>query len=266
MESEIENEEDFKIIEEEGAAAPGKPVMGDEEIERRVKETLHKFKDELRENIQTTLEKSKPDDYIKEALQMNDDDLDRVRILANMGITHAAENLSKILGKQIDLTIPDVRFIRIDKIPETIGNIDSVYIGVYMPLMGDIKGTILFSFGEENGFDLIDTLWGTETGKTRELTEDGESSLKELGNIVGSSVINVIAEKINMAIKPTVPTVTHDYMQATLDSILVMHSIKNDFALIMETDFFYGDDRIIGNMLILPDTESLKLIVEKLRQ
>ncbi|MCX7678849.1 MAG: hypothetical protein N2316_06485, partial [Spirochaetes bacterium] len=59
--------------------------------------------------------------------------------------------------------------------------------------------------------------------------------------------------------------VIHDYMQATLDSILVMHSIKSDYALIMETDFYYGDDRIIGNMLVLPDTDSLKTLVEKLR-
>ncbi len=266
IEKELEAEEDFRVLSEDVAAPAAKPPMSDEDVEKRVKEALSKFKDELRENIQSTLERTKPYDHIKDTLQVTDDDLDRVRILANMGITHAAENLSKILGKQIDLTIPDVRFIRIDRIPETIGNIDSVYIGVYMPLMGEINGTILFSFREESGFDLIDTLWGTETGKTRELTEDGESALKELGNIVGSSVINVIAEKINMAIKPTVPTVTHDYMQATLDSILIMHSIKNDFALIMETDFFYGDDRVIGNMLVLPDTESLKLIIDKLRQ
>ncbi len=268
--AELDDEEDFKIISEDmpPIADTETPVVGreDEEIEKRVKDALHKFKDELRENVQGAMEGARPYDHLKEALQMDDDDLDGVRVLANLGITHAAENLSKILNKQIDLTIPDVRFIRIDKIPETIGSIDSVYIGVYMPLQGDINGTILFSFIEENGFDLIDTLWGTETGKTRELTEDGESALKELGNIVGSSVINVIAEKINMAIKPTVPTVTHDYMQATLDSILVMHSIKNDYALIMETDFFYGDDRVIGNMLVLPDTESLKLIVDKLKQ
>lgn len=266
----IELEEDFTIISEE--TVPEKPQarkpaeLSDEEIEKRVKETLHKFKDELRENIEDTLTKAKPLDHIKEALKMDDDDLDRVRILANTGITHAAENLSKILGRRIDLSIPDVRFIRIDKIPETIGTIDSVYIGVYVPFLGTINGTILFSFNEENGFDLIDTLWGTETGKTRELTEDGESALKELGNIVGSSVINVIADKLSMAIKPTVPTVTHDYMQATLDSILVLHSVKSDYALIMETDFYYGDDRIIGNMLVLPDTDSLKIIVEKLRQ
>ena len=271
----LNSEDDFTIVSEQDAGtapaglvqpAQDTPGTEDADIERRVKEALSKFKDELRENIQGTLETTKPYDHIKESMKIDDDDLDRVRVLANMGITHAAENLSKILNKRIDLTIPDVRFIRIEKIPETVGNIDSVYIGVYMPLTGEVKGTILFSFREESGFDLIDTLWGAGTGNTRELTEDGESALKELGNIVGSSVINVIAEKIDMAIKPTVPTVIHDYMQATLDSILVMHSIRGDYALIMETDFFYGDDRVIGNMLILPDTESLKMIIEKLRQ
>ncbi len=269
----LNEDEDFKIIPEQDT--PVSPAVSsstasaksdDAEIEKRVKDALSKFKDELRENIQGTLESSKPYDHIKESMKIDDDDLDRVRVLANLGITHAAENLSKILNKRIDLTIPDVRFIRIEKIPETVGSIDSVYIGVYMPLTGEVKGTILFSFREESGFDLIDTLWGTGTGQTRELTEDGESALKELGNIVGSSVINVMAEKIDMAIKPAVPTVIHDYMQATIDSILVMHGISGDYALIMETDFFYGDDRVIGNMLILPDTESLKMIVEKLRQ
>jgi hypothetical protein len=68
-----------------------------------------------------------------------------------------------------------------------------------------------------------------------------------------------------MALKPTVPTVIHDYMQATLDSILVVHNIVNDYALVMETDFFYGEDRVIGNLLILPDVDSLKIIVNKLR-
>jgi len=143
--------------------------------------------------------------------------------------------------------------------------VDNVYIGVYMPLVGDITGTILFSLMEEKGFELIDHLYGIESGRTNELTEDGESALKEVTNIIGSSVVNVFSDKIGMALKPTVPTIVHDYMQATLDSILVMYNVENDYALVMETDFFYGDDRVIGNLLILPDAESLKTIVSKLR-
>ncbi|MCX7678800.1 MAG: chemotaxis protein CheW [Spirochaetes bacterium] len=192
----IELEDDFKIISEEIESEGITPSYAqeeiqreakesEEEIERKVKEALHKFKEELRQNIEDTIIKEKPAARIIQELKITDDDLDRVRVLANVGITNAAENLSKILGRRVDLSIPDVRFIRIDKIPETIGAIDNVYIGVYVPFSGKVNGTILFSFNEENGFDLIDTLWGLQTGKTRELTEDGESALKELGNIVG---------------------------------------------------------------------------------
>ncbi len=118
---------------------------------------------------------------------------------------------------------------------------------------------------EDKGFELVDYLYGIESGETNELTEDGESALKEVTNIIGSSVVNVFSDKIGMALKPSVPTIVHDYMQATLDSILVMYNVENDYALVMETDFFYGDDRVIGNLLILPDAESLKTIVRKLR-
>ncbi len=240
-------------------------AINEEDVDLKVREALNKFKDELKENIKTTVQSAQPDEHIKKAFEMTDDDLEKIRIIANIGITEAAESLSKILSKRIDLSIPDVRFMAMENIPMTVGDTNNVYIGVYMPLVGDIKGSILFSLQEKNGFELVDMLYGSESGGTSELTEDGESALKEVTNIVGSSVVNVFADRLGMALKPTVPTVIHDYMQATLDSILVVHNIVNDYALVMETDFFYGDDRVIGNLLILPDVDSLKIIVNKLR-
>jgi hypothetical protein len=41
--------------------------------------------------------------------------------------------------------------------------------------------------------------------------------------------------------------------------------MKNDYALIMDTVFYYEDDRIMANLLILPDSESLKTLVSNLR-
>jgi chemotaxis protein CheC len=135
------------------------------------------------------VESAQPDEHIKKAFEMTDDDLEKIRIIANIGITEAAESLSKILNKRIDLSIPDVRFMAMENIPMTVGDTNNVYIGVYMPLVGDIKGSILFSLQEKNGFELVDMLYGSETGGTNELTEDGESALKEVTNIVGSSVV-----------------------------------------------------------------------------
>ena len=240
-------------------------VENDEEIEQRVKDALTKFRDELKENIQSAMEDTSSTSHALKELNITEDDLKRVQVMANIGITNAAESLSKILNKRIDLSIPDVKIMAIEKIPEAIGEVDYVYIGVYMPLVGDVKGTILFSLKEESGYDLIDMMYGTETGKTKELNEDGESALKEVTNIIGSSVINIYSEKTSLAFKPSVPTIVHDFMQATLDSILVMHNIHNDYALIMDTEFYYRDDRVIGNLLILPETDSLNRIVERLR-
>jgi two-component system chemotaxis sensor kinase CheA len=248
----------------EGAAPKAREELSDEELDRRVKEALGKFKDELKETVRSTLADGKSDEHIKKELGLTDQDVDSVRIIANIGITEAAESLSKILGKQIDLSIPEVAFMSMEAIPATIGDVNSVYIGVYMPLVGEVNGTVLFSLQQENGFELIDMLYGSSG--TGQLTEDGESALREVTNIIGSSVVNVFADRLQIVLKPTVPTIIHDYMQAMLDSILVMHNISNDYALVMETDFFYGDDRVIGNLLILPDTESLKFIVGKLRE
>jgi len=230
-----------------------------------VRDVLRSFKDELKDSIRATVESGEPDGHIKKSLGITEEDMERVQVLANVGITNAAESLSKILGKQIDLSIPTVELLPVEKVPEAFGEVDNIYIGVYMPLVGDIKGTILFGLAEDAGFELIDMLYGIESGKTHELDEDGESALKEVTNIVGSSVVNVISEKTAIAIKPSVPTIVHDFMQSILDSILVLHNISNDYVLVMDTEFYYQNDRVIGKLMVLPETESLKKIVDKLR-
>lgn len=261
-----EETERFKDERPSGELTDEVEGQGDVEIRRGVKEALNGFREELRESIKSAVDRAEPDEYIKRKLQINTDDIERMQILANTGIANAAESLSKILNKRIGLSIPDIRVMPLEKIPESIGEIDNVYIGVYMPLVGDIRGTILFSLVENSGYELIRLLYETEERKIEELDEDGESALIEVTNIIGSSIINVFSEKIKMSLKPTVPTLVHDYMQSILDSILILHNISNDFALIMSTEFYYQDDTIMGNLLMLPEIDSLKLIVDKLRE
>jgi len=251
--------ERFLPVEESGTAR----ALEAGDVDDKVKDVLQSFRDDLKDTIRAQAEGSPMEDHIKRQLGIDEADMERVRVLANMGITNAAESLSKIINKRVDLSIPEVSMMPVEKIPESVGEVDSTYIGVYMPLKGEIRGTILFSLQDESGFELIDMLFGI--GGTKDLNEDGESALKEVTNIIGSSVINAFAEKTGIAIKPDVPTVVHDYMQSILDSILVLHNISNDYALVMDTQFYYQDDRVMGKLLVLPETESLKKLVEKLR-
>ncbi len=237
----------------------------DEKIETRVHRALDDFRKELRESIKSTAESGTPSDHIASSLDLSREDLNEFQLIANIGAANAAESLSKILKKQIDLSIPEVSLMPIEQIPKHIGDIDSVYMGIMMPVLGDSRGTVLFIFKEDIGYDVIDLLYGKGTSKTHELTEDGESALQELTNIVGSSVINVFSEKTGLVIRAGLPTIVHDFLQSVIDSILVLHNMMNDYAIVMDTAFYFENDRIIGNLLLLPEADSLKIIVERMR-
>ena len=237
----------------------------DENVEEKVQAALADFRQELKQNIQTAIDTGGPGDHMTAALDLPPESIKDFQLLANIGAANAAESMSKILSKRIDLSIPEVNIWPVEKIPEKTGFIDSAYIGVVMPFVGQASGTLLFILDENIGFSLIDMLYGSSTSEARILDEDGESALKEVTNIVGSSVLNVFAEKTGLAIKPEVPLIVHDYMQSILDSVLVKYNMTNDYAIIMDTAFFFEDDRIIGDLMLLPDADSAKEIVQKLR-
>jgi two-component system, chemotaxis family, sensor kinase CheA len=252
----------------EAKAAPSEALAGgesDAEIRDRISKTLNDFRSELRQSIKSTVEEGGASDHMAHAIDLTNDDLQEFRLIANMGATNAAESLSKILNKRIDLSIPEVTIKPIEQIPKYIGDIDSIYMGIMMPILGDTKGTILFIFKEDTGFEIIDLLYGTVLRKTRGLSEEGESALKELTNIVGSSVINIFGEKTGYVIRPGLPIIVHDFLQSVIDSILVYHNMANDYAIVMDAGFYFENDHIIGNLLLLMEGDALKNIVTRMR-
>jgi two-component system chemotaxis sensor kinase CheA len=239
-------------------------AVGSVAAEKKVHDALEQFKNELKSNIDNTLAPGHPGEHMAQSLNLSKNDLNSFQLIANVGAANAADALSKILGKRIDLSIPEVALKPVESIPSILGETNQSYIGVMLNILGDAKGTVLFIFDEKTGFDLVNHLYGT-TNTTSELTEDGISALKEITNIVGSSVINVFAEKTGLLIKPSIPNMVHDFLGSIIDSILAVQNTKSDYAIIMDTAFYFENDQIVGNLLIMPEAESLKLMVEKLR-
>ncbi len=248
---------------EELSQISDKQELQDDNIEKKVKESLEGFRKELENNINSNVEISYHDGSIFDSLNIDIADMEKINLIANVGVANAADSLSKLLDKSISLSIPEVEIVPIKNLAKIIGDIDTVYLGVFMAMLGDFKGSVLFSFTEESGFELIDILYGLSTGKTKILDQNGESALKEVTNIIGSSLINILSEKTGLMIRPDVPTIIHDYIQSTIDSILLQNSISGEYALLMNTYFFYQDDKILGKLLILSETEELKKMIEK---
>jgi two-component system chemotaxis sensor kinase CheA len=249
-----------------GAAEPViAEAPGTSKIDDKVQNALREFKSELRKNISNVVSAGAHDSHISSGLNIAKAELDEFNLISNMGAANAAESLCKILGKRIDLSIPDVTLTPVENIPQSLGDLDKPYMGVMMDIEGEISGTLLLVLQEETGYELIDMLYGTRAKSGKKLSEDGISAIKEMTNIIGSSILNVYAEKSKLVVKPNVPTFVHDYLQSVMDSVLALYNLQNDYAIVMKTAFYFEDDSIMGHLLILPQADSLKTLVKGVR-
>lgn len=258
--------DDEPEAEEKIVHVPAEEISDEKEIDEKVHAALAEFKDELRQNITSLVHSGAPDGHMESELDITKEEINEFNLISNMGAATAAESLSKILGRRIDLSIPEVKITPVEKIPEFLGNLDDPYMGVLLGIEGEINGTLLLILQENVGYDLVDMLYGKATAQVKELSEDGVSALKELTNIIGSSILNVYAEKSKLVVKPNVPTFVHDFLQSIVDSILVVHNIQHEYAIVMETAFYFEDDRVVGNLMILPEAESLKILVSGIKK
>ena len=233
----------------------------DKDVEAEVKVVLSEFRDELKQNINNVISEGMPDSHITSELNITKEELNEFNFLSNIGATNAAESLSKILNKRIDLSIPEVKLTPVEKLTDYFSSLNEPYMCVMFGIEGEISGTLLLLLKEQTGFDLIDMLYGVETTGEQKLGEDGISALKEMTNIIGCSILNIYAEKANMLIKPNVPTFVNDYLQSIVDTVLVVQNIQHGYAIVMETAFFFEDDQVVGDLMLLPGADSLKVLV-----
>ena len=229
------------------------PPVQEERVEKRVQDTLNEFKRELKQSIHNVLDKddieSVSDFFPAEAMK-------QLQLIANIGASHAAESMSKIISRQVGLSIPNVSITPIEKVAERTGcKDDQVFISGIMNV-DETFGSLLLIFDEQMAFSLIDALYGPSPRAAGVLDEYCESILKEVTNIVGSSLLNVIAEKVGHTIQPQVPMLSHDTMRKLLETANIAKNSINGGVIIMDAAFFFEDDKLLTHLILLPRSNS----------
>ena len=235
-------------------------------VEVQVIEALNEFKKELSQNILETLDSNIPD-ILNTSDDFSRESIKQLQHVANIGAAHAADSLSTILSKQVDISIPEVTVVPIDKVPERTGCIDDItYIGVILSVKEDTFGSILFVVNEKEAFELIDILYDSSTKEAGVLDDYCESILKEITNIVGSALLNVIAEKIDMTIQPNVPILVHETINTIMRAADIEKNSIEGHVIVMDTAFFLEGDKLIGHLVLLPNSNVGKTILKKLEK
>jgi chemotaxis protein CheC len=194
--------------------------------------------------------------------RLNENDLDFLRELSNIGVGHAATALSQLIGRQVGMRVPKVSIVDLPSVPELMGGSEKVVSGVYLQVLGDARGAILLIFPDDSSRALISLLLKRVD---EPFSEMGASTLKEVGNILASAYLSVLGNMLDITLIPSIPSLAHDMVGAVVDIVLSDLGVLGDTAFVFETEFYDVTDDIKGHFFLLPDPESIEVIMKAIR-
>ncbi|MHC1757332.1 MAG: chemotaxis protein CheC [Methanosarcina sp.] len=166
-------------------------------------------------------------------------ELDVLKELGNIGTGHAATSLSKLLNKDVFLSVPKVKIGEIKNLSsEFIGDVVAGVIIALQDLEEKRSGYLYIMFPEKSARKIAGDLFGLE-----ELDEEMyASTIMEVGNILSSSFCDASADFMDIILLPSPPNFAVDVPTAVIDSVVSQMARKSDHIILFETSLSSDSD------------------------
>jgi chemotaxis protein CheC len=190
--------------------------------------------------------------------------LDALVEVGNIGMGHAATSLSKMLSKKIQMTVPYINFMPIQRLPEMFGNVEALVAGVYLEISGEANGKVLLLFPRDSALALADIIMNRAPGQTNILSQIDQSALMEVGNILIGSYLTALNDFTGLKLRQSVPKLAFDMVGAVMDFLIIEISSVAEEALVIETQLLEPSNKIKGYVIFLFDPGSPETILHAL--
>ncbi len=184
--------------------------------------------------------------------------LQKLTLVARDGAVRAGRGLSGLMGQQISIHVPNVRVGTKSDACDAVGGEESIVLGAYLSISGDITGHVMLLFPVLRALECVDLMCGQAPGTTTEPDELAQSAVGELGNIVGSAFVNALADDVNLILHPSPPTIIHDMAIALVESVYAEVLSQGGEVVMMDAVFEDEKGRTAGLLIVAPDPLSLE--------
>src|SRR5919197_3305653 len=181
--------------------------------------------------------------------------LDALRELANIGSGTAGTALSDMLGRSVDISVPNARVLPLADAVEAVGAPEEHVTGVAIPLAGDMDAVVLLVFPVADA-DALCAMLGVEPG-----TEDAISAIGEIGNILSASYIGSLGAMTGLDLDLTPPQTVTDMLAAIVASVLASRAAGTDTALILDSQLRVEGEECSLSFLLLPEPGGVRAIL-----
>jgi chemotaxis protein CheC len=190
--------------------------------------------------------------------------LDVLKEIGNIGVGHAATALSQLLNQTVDMSVPAVRLVTFQELPEQIGGPEEKVAAIFLRIEGDAPGSMFYLSHIEDAEKLIQHLTNDSSFQLQESPLHdglGISAFLEVGNILAGSYLSSLADFTNLSLNPSVPGFSVDMVGAILSYGLITLSEVSDFAIVIDTEMMEARTKeggIRGHFFLLADPCSFK--------
>jgi chemotaxis protein CheC len=191
-------------------------------------------------------------------MQYSELQMSAIREIANVGTGSAATSLGSLVGRAIDLDVPNAEFVRIGELAERIGPVEDSCFGVFLTVFGDVPAAVLLVLSDEAAATLCGAL-GCDPHDAM-----GVSALQEIGNILAASYTAAIGQMTGLALEPGPPVISYDMLGSIVSTAVVMTVQAADEALYMETSVSVEGEPCAFTFLFLPEAATVDRLLQGL--
>ena len=201
---------------------------------------------------------------IKNFDELSSLEIDTLREIGSIGTGNAATALSQMIGKEVRITLPEVRIMGYNEAIEWIGGPEQVTAGVLVGMSGQMSGLMLSV--QKLGFInlVLEQMLGNPIEDYHQLDELGKSTLVEVGNIMISTFINALSGLSNISVNLTVPAFAVDMQGAILSVPMAAYGGMSDYLMTIGGNFVCEEEQVPCRLLLSPDLGSLNFLLKKL--
>lgn len=196
--------------------------------------------------------------------KLNEIVIDILKEISNIGSGNAITSLAKLIGKRIDMHVPQVKILQLSEVTDLLGSAEEVVCGVYFDIIEGINGNILFIFPMESACYLIDMLMNRKYENIYQLNDIELSALSEIGNILAGSYITALSSLVNIKLLISPPAITVDMAGALLSVPAISFGEIGDKVLFIQTTFIEGINNVDGYFFLIPQMDSLNKLFNAL--
>lgn len=201
---------------------------------------------------------------IKSYEEMNELELDILKEIGSIGGGNAATAMSSMLSAKVNMSLPKVEILGFNEALDYLGDPEELVAAIFVEMSGELSGIMLLILTKEFSDEVLFRMLGKVDSDFLELEEIDSSVLIETGNIVISSYITAMASLTGVNVELSVPQFTVNMIGGIMSVPISIMGQHSDRIMMITGEFKIDGKALDSEMLLLPDVESLNVLMKKL--